>query len=283
MAGRRDPGWWDRWLKDDDNGIEREPKLSVYVQRSFPPDPGIGQIPGSWRLEDGWPIAGSTRAEFLPRGEPIAGRRSRRCRRRGASVRPLGRGSLRPVVGRDWPDQRALDAHALVFETEPLPSDLEVVGFPEVELAFEVDAPLVNWFARLSDVAPDGAATLVTGGGARTATLERGEADPGTIEPGARYRIPIELHATGWRFEAGHRIRLSVSNAMWPMIWPTPYACTARVILGDRGSPSVLRLPVVPVATLPTPVFPPPLPPGRTAGLGVRRRAAAHRHDVRAG
>jgi uncharacterized protein len=58
---------------------------------------------------------------------------------------------------------------------------------------------------------------------------------------------------TSWVFPRGHRIRLSVSNAMWPMIWPTPRPGTASVRLGPAGTRLVL--PVIPPQARPEPEF----------------------------
>ena len=55
----------------------------------------------------------------------------------------------------------------------------------------------------------------------------------------------VDLDATAWRFERGHRIRLSISSADFPNLWPTPYHGTNRVYR-DSGRESYLELPVVP-------------------------------------
>jgi predicted acyl esterase len=252
--------WWDRWLRDEQNGIEDEPKLSLYVQRSYPPDPNIGDIPGRWRAEEAWPIEGSKLVTLRLRGNGTLGAEPGDPDVHELRYLPSGGAASGLWWGEVWPDQRGLDANALVYETPALERSLQVIGWPVAEFAFEVDAPSVNWFARLSDVAPDGSVTLVTGGGARSATIVGGETDPADLEPGRRYRMVVPLHATGWEFEPGHRIRLALSNAMWPMIWPTPYPCTTRVFLGPRDDP-ILRVPVVPASTRRPPSFPDASPP----------------------
>ncbi len=84
-----------------------------------------------------------------------------------------------------------------------------------------------------------------------------------STEPGG---LPLELHVTSWVFPRGHRIRLSISNAMWPMIWPTPHPGTATVRLGPTGTRLVL--PVIPPEARPEPHFGVPgaaeRPPGIT-------------------
>ena len=142
------------------------------------------------------------------------------------------------------PDQRPADAFSLVFDTEPLLEPLQILGFPSVELSGAVDAPLAHFFGRLCDVAPDGATTLVTGGGINGAQRDSDE-EPASLEPGRRYDLSFQLHFTSWVFPAGHRIRLSVSNAMFPMIWPTPYPMTLTLAIG-QGAATRLTLPVLP-------------------------------------
>ncbi|MBN1223371.1 MAG: hypothetical protein JXB23_08980, partial [Candidatus Aminicenantes bacterium] len=69
--------------------------------------------------------------------------------------------------------------------------------------------------------------------------------------------LEIELRFTSWVFPKGHRIRLAVNNAQWPMIWPSPYPMTTRLELGGQ-TPTRVALPVVPYADRPKPHFLPP-------------------------
>ena len=147
-------------------------------------------------------------------------------------------------------DQRDADAWSLTFDTAPLEEDTEILGFPRVELCGSADAAPLHWFARLSDVAPDGTVTLVTGAGrAGEPDPLRDPAVPGRDTAPAGGSLPLELHVTSWVFPRGHRIRLAVSNAMWPMIWPTPSPATAELRLGPAGTRLVL--PVIPAAGRP--------------------------------
>ncbi|HXZ73496.1 MAG TPA: hypothetical protein VEH31_21840, partial [Streptosporangiaceae bacterium] len=80
--------------------------------------------------------------------------------------------------------------------------------------------------------------------------------------------LPVELHVTSWVFPRGHRIRLALSNAMWPMIWPTPHLATARVRLGPGGTRLVLPVvPADPAAGRPPPVFAEPGPEEQPPGV----------------
>jgi hypothetical protein len=55
----------------------------------------------------------------------------------------------------------------------------------------------------------------------------------------------IEMHFTTWKFNKGHKIRLSISNAQWPMIWPTPFLMKTLLFTGNNQSQ--LILPVISV------------------------------------
>ena len=48
-----------------------------------------------------------------------------------------------------------------------------------------------------------------------------------------------------WVFPQGHRLRVSVSNALWPMNWPTPYSMTTALRLGGTDASSIV-LPACP-------------------------------------
>ena len=74
----------------------------------------------------------------------------------------------------------------------------------------------------------------------------------------------IQLNDAGSVFPAGHRVRLALSTAYWPMIWPSPEKATLTILGGT------LDLPVRPpkatdalLRTLPGPESAPPEKPAR--------------------
>ena len=131
-------------------------------------------------------------------------------------------------------DQRPVDAFSLVYDSAPLEEDVAIMGRPHTLLNASADAPLANWFARLSDVAPDGQVTQITGAGLSGAQRDS-MSDPKPLEPGKFYSLDIEMHLTTWVFPKGHRVRLSVSNALWPMVLSTPYKMITSLRLGKEG------------------------------------------------
>jgi hypothetical protein len=261
--------WWDRWLKGKDTGIMEEPRLAVYVRDWHPPGPYLEEAPGHWRYEEGWPIARIRDRVLYPRPDRSLSEEAPSAAA-SAQLRYLPTTGVEaggPVMwfGDVAPDQRPTDAFSLVYETPPLEEDLEILGLPKALLQVSADAPLAHWFARVNDVAPDGTVTLVANAGQNGAHRESAR-DPKAIEPGRRFPLEIELHFTSWVFPKGHRLRLSVSNAQWPMIWPTPYAMTTTLYMGAEGSRLVL--PVVPPAERPRPDYHPIEPrEGRLPGF----------------
>ena len=92
---------------------------------------------------------------------------------------------------------------------------------------------------RVCDVAPDGASTMIARG---VLNLSRREGHDRSVPMpvGEPVRVCIRMQSTAYAVPAGHRIRLAVSNAYWPMIWPSPEPSTLTVLCGPR---SVLSLP----------------------------------------
>jgi hypothetical protein len=125
-----------------------------------------------------------------------------------------------------------------------LEEDLEILGWPRVELRGSVDAPLGHWFARLEDIAPDGTLTTVTGAGLNGAQRESDE-NPSLLEPGRTYDFNWDMHLVSWVFPKGHRIRVSIRNAWFPVAWPSPYEMTSTVHVGGPQGSRVI-LPVIP-------------------------------------
>ncbi len=241
--------WFDHWLKDIDTGIMDEPPFAVYVRDWHPPQPDITEIPGHWRGEDGWPIERTKFQSFfagpdhnLSSSESLAATHTLDYK---ASVGVEGGG---PVMwwGSVPPDQQSMDDDSLVYDTEPLPAPLEILGMPRAILNVSADAVRANWVVRISDVAPDGQVTQVAGA-AFNGTHRNSAREPEAIIPGQLFPLDIEMHFTSWVFPKGHKIRMSVSNAMWPMLWPTPYPMTTSLEIGGESG-ARLELPVIPTA-----------------------------------
>ena len=251
--------WFDYWLKGRNTGVLADPKVLIYLQHGYPPGSQDQTVPGVWRTYDGWPAQGTWHERLYLQPDHALSH----------EAQASGRDELHylPSTGTDsgifwWgelqPDQRPVDAHSLVYDTEPLSHDTAIIGLPHVTLHASASAPLANWFVRLEDVAPDGRVTLVTG--AALAGAQRDSmAQPKDLVPGKFYALSLDLHLASYVFPKGHRIRLAVSNALWPVAWPTPYPMHTTLELGGEAA-SWLDLPRVPLqgrAPPPTLLSPP--------------------------
>ncbi|UNK47378.1 CocE/NonD family hydrolase [Arthrobacter sulfonylureivorans] len=230
--------WWDHWLKDKDTGMMEEPMVRAWMQDAVSPEPSYEDRPGHWVAEPSWPSPNIEnqrwqlgRYGLFPEGSPVES---------GGGVDLLSPLSVGMFAGKwasyaalpDLPsDQREEDGGSLVYETEPLESDLEVFGRPVAAFEVASDKPVAQLVVRLSDVAPNGEATRVTYG-LLNLTHRDGSEQPQPLEPGERYRIEIPLNGLAQSFPAGHRLRLSVSTSYWPLVWSAPEPATVTIFSG---------------------------------------------------
>ncbi len=240
--GRATLEWWDHFLKDKQNGVLDRPQVYAYMRRPYAPIITRAKIPGEWRAIDRWRDASITPRRWTLNTDGSIGPDAA-----AAGVHRLRMvASTGVAAGLGWidvaPDQRPGDATALVYESAPFTSELQILGQPVAQLVTSIDARRANWFVKLSDVAPDGTTTLITGGALNGAHRESSTA-PTMMEPGKRYSLSVPLLATSWIFQPGHRLRISVANALFPAYWPSAEPLTMSLEVGQGGS--TFTLPVI--------------------------------------
>jgi putative CocE/NonD family hydrolase len=229
--------WWDRWLKGIENGIDEEPEVQFYSQAderwlqspTWPP-PGGADVTLALAA-DGSLRAGETAdpGEITHTTDPSTGTA-------GGLWDPLGLGIGLPL------DQGPDEARSLTFTSAALDGPMRVTGSPEATLQLSLeDGEHLQLVVKLSDVAPDGASSLITTGWLN-ARHRRSDAEAGRIEPGVTEEYAVALCPTAYAIAAGHRLRLSVSGADFPRIWPTPTTPTVKLVTGG-GRMSRLVLP----------------------------------------
>lgn len=274
--------WFRHWLADEPTGVLDEPPVMVYIQHSRRPDASTDAAPGVWRYEDALPpTRAGERVWFLgARGDLAASPPLADFVAERAYVPFVGFADAGFGGAGGWGEQGANDAFSITFTSKPLAGDLEILGIPRARLFASTDAAVACWAVRLCDVAPDGASTLVTKGllnGTRRDGLDRAE----PLAADVVYPLQIDLDAISWVFPRGHRMRLSISGADFPEVWPTPLRATLRVHAGS-AAPSALLLPVVPPSASPYPAPAPPPPPARRSRFQhtAERTAAEVTYDV---
>jgi predicted acyl esterase len=227
--------WWDRWLNEVDNGVDREPPIAIYVQGA-----------NTWRYEDAWPPPSARQdrwflgsARTLAAEPPAAELVETHAVDATAGARSMIWDPLTPHI--PYPaDHGPDDARSLSFTTDPLAEELEICGEPSASVWVSADRPgLLS--TKLCSVGPDGHATLICRGWEPLET---------SGEPGAAASDPQErtvvLDATSFVVPVGHRLRLVISGADFPLLWPSPDRVTLTV-RSAPDSPSRLTVPIRPV------------------------------------
>jgi uncharacterized protein len=244
--------WWDRWLKGLKTGVENDPDMRLWLQDGVPPKSHYDFRPGSWIGMKEWPSkdlktekwhlnksglgrkAGSAAALIVcsPQTTGIA----------GGEWCAYGLGKVAPELPLD---QRIDDAGSLVFDSEPMKAPLALVGQPAVTLEIKSDRPQALVAVRISDVAPDGAATRVSYG-LLNLTHRDSHEHPKPLVPGKTYRVRVPLTECAHLFAKGRRLRIAISTSYWPMAMPSPKPVTLTL----RAGKSFAELPILPKAKI---------------------------------
>jgi len=267
--------WWDRWLKNVETGVESDPAYRVWLMDSVRPARWHKQRPGRWIAEKQWPSPSMTRRniELLsPAGSPRLVASPQNCGLAGGEYFPFTFGPELPG------DQRPDDALSLCFDQPALAETLDIVGAPELAVTLSSDRPQANIAVRLCDVHPDGASELICYG-VLNLTHRNSHEFPEALIPGETVSARVVLDQIAYRIPAGHRLRVAISNAYWPMIWPSPEP--ARLELGS----ATLALPVRAPAVDDEVAFPPPeaATPWQIETLRPAKSERRVEHDHRTG
>jgi len=140
----------------------------------------------------------------------------------------------------------------LVYTSERLSHDLDVVGPLSLVLYASSSAVDTDFVARISDVFPDGRAIQLQNGILR-ARYRSFAGEPELLEPGRVYRLEIDMWATANRFRAGHRLRIDISSSDFPRLERHSNRAgdsglpisALQTVYHDRRHPSHLLLPVL--------------------------------------
>jgi hypothetical protein len=210
--------WWDHWLKGEDTEVLDEPMIRVWLQESVPPSMHYETRPGRWVAEPSWPSP-NVAARSMAHGSGTISSGQATGRDAGEWCAWCGWGGTDNLP----PDQRWEDSRSLVFDSDRLDDSIEILGFPEAVLTVSSNRPNALVAARLCDVAPDGASTLVTRG-LLNLTHREGHEYPQPLVPGTQYTVRVPMRAIAYTFPPGHQVRLALSPTYWPWAWPSPEA-----------------------------------------------------------
>ncbi|MFA6472600.1 MAG: CocE/NonD family hydrolase, partial [Candidatus Latescibacterota bacterium] len=215
---------FDRWLKNEPNGVEKEPSVKFFLMGD-----------NKWISSDTWPPEGTKAQSFFISSEgkantvrgdgkligktPAKGKFDTFTYDPGNPV-PTRGGSiccLRDMTKAGSMDQRKIEERedVLVYTTDILEKDITVVGQVELELFASTSAKDTDFTGKLVDVCPDGKALNIVEGIVR-ARFRNGMSAPQFLTPGAVEPCRFTLGQTAMNFKKGHRIRLEVSSSNFP-------------------------------------------------------------------
>lgn len=235
--------WWDKWLKGIETGVMDEPMLRAWIEDPIRPQPYNPVKPGRWVAETQWPPAHQLLLKRALAPGKLGAASTDILLISSPQTTGLAAGKWCPYgMWADQPlDQRQEMGGQLVFDSAPLTEHLDVLGAPLLSIDVSSDRPNALIAATLCEVFPDGAATRLSYGILNLSHRDSHE-EPTPLVPGKLYRVVLKLNDIGHRFGAGNRIRIAISNAYWPIVWPSPEVNTLSIHCGG----SSLTLPARP-------------------------------------
>ncbi|WP_078578785.1 CocE/NonD family hydrolase [Salipaludibacillus agaradhaerens] len=237
--------WWDHWLKGEDTGIMKEPKLTSWIQNSEKPQVTYEERPGKWVADNSWPSKHVTNRAYWLWNEKL-----------GKAPVEKNEKTLIPSVQEhgfysgvfcpfgqpgDLPaDQRLENGKAVTFTSEPLEDTIELLGHPKFYADLSSDQEDAFIAVRLMDKAPTGESTLISWG-MLNLTHRHSHEYPEKLVKGERYKVEVKLDALGQQIPKGHRIEIAVAPTYWPSAWPSPKPVNLTLYSGEATR---LQLPV---------------------------------------
>jgi len=259
-------GWFDYWLKGEDNGIlENTPHVQYFTMGS-----------NEWQSSETWPPVGAEMETYylgsggsanslhgdgvLSVSEPAAADAPDSFTYDPAAPVPSYGGNVcctgNAVRGGSFDQQRMEEREdILVYTSEPLTEGVEVSGKIEVTLYVSSDARDTDFTVKLIDVYPDGRAFNLDETIQRVRYRE-GYTKEVFMQEGTVYEVPVSPMSTSNWFAPGHRIRIEVSSSNFPRFernlntggnnYDESVGVVARnSVHHSTAYPSQIRLPIV--------------------------------------
>jgi uncharacterized protein len=218
-------GWFDHFLKGEDNGLlAKTPKVRYYTMGS-----------NKWQSSDTWPPEGAKPVTYYLAS---AGHANSLNGDGSLLTAPDAKDApdkfvydpMNPVpthgggfccLGPEYKpgalDQRGLEERndVLVYNTGPLKEGIEVSGPIDVTLYVSSDAKDTDFTVKLIEVLPDGTAYNIEENIQRVRYRE-GYTKPVWMEKGKVYKVTFQPMQTSNYFAAGHQLRIDISSSNFP-------------------------------------------------------------------
>lgn len=232
--------WWDKYLKDSDNKVDEEPAYRAYLMQSIKPQRWLNKRPGHWIAEDQWPSANIQPVSLylsqdnrlsLVSGEVEAVIDSPQdCGAAAGEYFPFAFSDELPAA------QSYDDSRSVCFTSDALDNGYDIVGAPVMSLSVTPDSTNAHITVRLLDIRPDGDSALITYGVLNLTHIYSHE-HPNALLPDQQIDFKVVLDQIAYRIPSGHKLRIALSNANWPTIWPSPTNNRLKVSAGSIAIP----------------------------------------------
>lgn len=232
--------FFDYWLKGIHNGVMKQAPVTYYTYNAPPQS--------AWRTASTWPLPNQVKTAFY-----------------------LGKGDLERAAPRSaGQDTTAMTpppkanpifvekpSGGLIYQTAPLPREVQITGFPVMKLWISTRSPDTDVMAWIDDVAPDGSTrSYQMFGRLRASDRALGKApykdfglpwhpflkkDARPLRPGKATELEFALLPMSYIFPAGHRIRVTLTFSS-----PSGGPGSPVTVLRGPGRLSAITLPVIP-------------------------------------
>ncbi len=221
---------FDHWLLGVDNGIDREPPVRYFVMG-----------PNEWRDALDWPPPDTIAVRLVLHsdGRAVGTEFGGALSRTGPldelpdelvydPLRPVPtRGGATLLNGSDVGDRCGpVDMSDLLgrpdvasYGSAPLAAPVEVIGPLSAEISLSSSASDTDLVGAVVDIDPPGRAVLVSDGILRL-RYRSSRSHPEPLRPGVVETVTLDLGATAWVFEPGHRIGLILTSSNFPRFDP---------------------------------------------------------------
>ncbi|MGI9351648.1 MAG: CocE/NonD family hydrolase [Rhizobiaceae bacterium] len=232
--------WWDKWLYGEETGVENDPDYRTWLMDSLPPKRWWDERPGRWITEQTWPSP-HIKNVTLHLSNNVLGSEPATINKAVSSPANCGMasGEYFPFAFSDeFPDEQSHDdERSICFDGEVLDEAMDIVGAPVFKAQVSADKPNGQICVRLCDLRPDGTSAFITYG-VLNLTHHTSHEFPEALAPGKTIKVELALDQIAYRIPAGHRLRVSMSTAYWPLIWPSPDQATVTIERSEIDIPS---------------------------------------------
>jgi predicted acyl esterase len=248
--------WWDNWLKGVETGVEDDPDLRLYQMDGVRPQTWYTERAGRWVSQTPERDAKVDRpfAEYFLNHDGLG-------EQRGlldvtvSSPQDCGADSGEYCaiwLGPEMPgDQRRDDALSATWDSDALSADMQITGAPQITLKLSSDQATAKIAVRLNHIHPDGASTRITYGVLNLCHRDGHEVSS-PLPLNEAITATLNLDQCAYTVPAGHRLRISISNCYWPLLWPSPVSTILNIHEGT------VQIPLVNEVAGHTVAFPPP-------------------------